>query len=61
MFQFAFDRLALADFNFDFCRRIVRQEASVAAEVNMIFLAEIVLVEQSFADACNADKKSFAS
>ena len=51
---FAFN---LTDFNFDLSRRVVRNCASVAAQVHMVFLAEIVLVEQSSAERRNADKK----
>ena len=57
LFFFAPD-LDLRDFNF---RRscIVRwYESSVAAAIDNVLLAEVVLVEQSSAEARNADKKS---
>ena len=47
----------LTDFDFDLARRVVRNCASVAAQVHVVFLAEIVLVEQSSAERRNADKK----
>ena len=44
---FAFD---LTDFDFDLARRVIRNCASVAAQVHVVFRAEIVFVEQSAAE-----------
>jgi hypothetical protein len=60
-FAFAFFRFALAHFDFRLSRRVVRECSSVSAQVNMVFFAKVVFVEQSASDALNADKKSAAS
>lgn len=51
--------LPLGNLNFRGCWCVRRYEASVAAAVDNVFLCEIVLVEQSDADTCNAHKNSF--
>lgn len=58
MLLLAFGRFALTDFDVDFVRGVIRQQASVAAAVDKVFGAEVVLIEEDPADACNADKKA---
>ena len=59
--RFAFGRFALARFDARLSRFVSRYEASVSAEVDMVFFAKVVFIEQALADARNAHKKSLAS
>lgn len=51
----------LADFDFRLAWAVARKDASVSAQVNVVFLTEIVLVEESFAERRNSYKKASAS
>ena len=57
LFFFAPD-LDLRDFNFRRSCIVCWYESSVAAAIDNVLLAEVVLVEESAAEARNADKKS---
>lgn len=56
LFFFAFFSLALRCFNFRFACFVARYDSSVSAKINMVFFAQIVFIEESLADARNADK-----
>jgi hypothetical protein len=53
--------MALEGFDFDLRRGVIRDDSSVAAKIDMIFFAEVVFIEEVFADARNADKNSRAN
>ncbi len=54
-------RFFLSDFNSRCCRAVSRYAASVSAQVNMVLLTEVVLVEQSSAERRNSHKKLSAN
>jgi hypothetical protein len=58
VFSFVFFCFALACFNFDLAWVVSWYESSVSAAIDMVFLTEVVPVEQSLADALNADENS---
>lgn len=60
-FFFIFFSLALRCLDFCFASFVARYDSSVSAKIDMVLLAQIVLIEESFADARNADKNLFAS
>lgn len=57
MLFFAGADFPLERFEPDFVRGVIRYEASVAAAVEVVLLAEVVLVNEAESDACNPDKK----